>query len=260
MKTNNNIYYSNDCDKVVSFKEKPIIIDENYKYLPKKLITKIFAWISYRLIATPFAFITFKLINRVKFFNIDVLKKFKNDSYFIYANHTNQFCDGFCPALICFPQKPHIIVNPANVSIPLIGKLNKIWGGLPLPNNIKATKNFYNALETVINSNNPILIYPEANLWPYYTKIRNFPNTSFRYPIKYNKPVFTFTTVYKKRKHFKRPKIEVYVDGPFYPNRELNEKEAQENLRNVIFEKLNERSCLNNYEYVKYIKRSEKYD
>ena len=137
-----------------------------------------------------------------------------------------------------------------------MGKFTQMWGALPIPETKIATKNFYQAIETTLNKNNPIVIYPEAHLWPYYTKIRNFPATSFRFPVKYNKPVFTFTTVYIKNKKHKKPKIEIYVDGPFYPNQSLTEKDAQQELRNKVFDVLNNRAKLSNYEYVKYVKRS----
>ena len=133
-----------------------------------------------------------------------------------------------------------------------------MWGALPIPSNIQSTKNFYIAIEHTLNHNNPIIIYPEANLWPYYTKIRNFSTASFKYPVRFNKPVFTFTTIYKKNKHNK-PKIEIYVDGPFFPSKEIHPKLAEEELRNTIYKKLNERAKLNEYEYVKYIKK-EKHD
>ena len=249
-------YFSSENDEVLNFKERNMNIDENYKYIHKNPFYKIWAWFTYRILATPFAFITFKLIKKVKFHNTKILKKYKKGGYFIYANHTNQFCDGFCPGLICFPKKPHLIVSSANISIPFIGKFTRMWGTLPLPTDIKSTKNFYLAIEEVLKKNNPIVIYPEAHLWPYYTKIRNFSNTSFRYPIKFKKPVFTFTTIYKKRKKSKKPKIEIYVDGPFFANENIPEKITQEELKNVVLNKLNERAKLNNYEYVEYIKRS----
>ena len=207
--------------------------------------------------ATPYAFVSFKVLKNIQFHNKHLLKSCKKGGYFIYANHTNQFCDGFCPALICFPKKPYIIVDACNISIPIIGKFNKLWGALPIPENVQATKNFYNSIQCVLNRNNPVLIYPEAHLWPYYTKIRDFPNTSFRYPVKFNKPVFTFTTVYTKKNKSKKPKIDIYVDGPFYPDLNLNNKQAQQKLRDKIFETLNKRASLSNYEYVNYIKRSE---
>ena len=252
----NNLYYSSETDEVVNFNNDPIKIDENYKYIHTNVFYKLWSWFTYRLLATPYAFVVFKLFKRVKFHNTKVLKQHKNSGYFIYANHTNQFCDGFCPALICFPKKPHIIVDSSNISIPFFGKYTQMWGALPIPNTLTATKNFHNAIEHTLNKSNPIVIYPEAHLWPYYTKIRNFSTTSFRYPVKYNKPVFTFTTVYKKTKHGKKPKIEIYVDGPFYANTELPEKTAQSALHDVVYNKLQERASLSDCEFVKYIKRS----
>ncbi len=255
MKFNDKIYYSSDNDEVIDFKQKTIKIDENYKYIHKNWFYRFWSWFTYRFFATPFAFITFKIFKKVKFHNAKILKQQKS-GYFVYANHTNQFCDGFCPGLICFPKKPYIIVDSSNISIPIIGKFNQMWGALPLPSNIGATKNFYHAIEHILKRNNPIVIYPEAHLWPYHTKIRNFSSASFRYPIKFDKPMFIFTTVYKKKKHGKKPKLEIFIDGPFYHNKTLPEKVSQNNLRNVAYEKMNERVTLSDYEFIKYIKRS----
>ena len=254
MKSKKTIYFSSENDEIVKFKEKPITIDENYKYTNPNKIYKFFSWLSYYFFAVPFAFLTFKIIKRVKFHNKKLLNKYKNTGYFIYANHTNQFGDGFCPGLITFPKKTHIIVNPTNISTPIIGKLTKMWGAVPLPTTYKATKNFYSYLEKVLNKNNPILIYPEAHLWPYYTKIRNFSSASFRYPVKFNKPIFCFTTIYKSNKN-KKPKVEIYIDGPFYPNLNLNEKQSQQQLRDLVYSKMQKRSELNNYEHINYVKK-----
>ena len=254
------IYYQDENDEVANFKEYPIVIDENYKYVHRNPFYRLWAWFTYRFIATPYAFITFKLIKKVKFHNTKVLKKFKKQGYFIYANHTSTFCDGFCPGLICFPQKPHFLAHPSNVSIPFVGKFTRMWGALPLPDNIKTTKNFYQAIDYTLKNNNPIVIYPEAHVWPYYTKIRKFNSTSFRFPIKHKKPVFTFTTIYKANKIGKKPKIEIYVDGPFFPNEQLSEKDQQQALCDFVYTKLKERSMLSNYQYVEYIKKGENND
>ena len=260
MKYGENIYYSNETDDVIQFGGKEINIDENYKYIHTNPFYKFWSWFTYNFFAVPYAFIVFKLIKRIKFYNSKVLKKHKNGGYFIYANHSNQFCDGCCPAVICFPNKPHIIVNPINISIPFVGKLTKMWGAIPTPNNFEATKKFYQYIEHILSNNNPILIYPEAHLWPYHTKIRKFSNVSFRYPIKYNKPVFTFTTIYKLKKVGKKPKIEICVDGPFFPNLTLNNKEAQQELCDKVFNKMEERSKQSNYNFVNYIKKEKTND
>lgn len=257
MKLPKKIYYSSENDEVVKFNIKKIKIDKNYKYLISNPIMKFVSWFTYRIFATPFAFITFKIVKRIKFHNVKVLKKHKKGGYFIYANHTNQFADGFCPALITFPKKPFIIANSDNVAIPILGKFTKLWGALPIPDTMDATKNFYFAIEKMLKKNNPIVIYPEAYLWPFYTKIRNFPATSLRFPIKYNKPVYTFTTVYSKHKHLKKPKIDIYVDGPFYPDEALPHKQAQENLREIVFNSLSSHAKLSDYEFIKYIQKEE---
>ena len=261
MKFRTNLYYSNEqTDEVIDFKTSNKKIDKNYKYLHKNLFYNLWSFFTYRFIATPLVWIYYKLIKKVKFINTKVLKQHKKNGYFVYSNHTSQFGDAFCPALICFPKKPYVVVNPDNIALPFIGKCLKMWGALPVPSTIEATKNFNIAIQYHLTKNRPILIYPEAHLWPYYTKIRNFNSTSFRYPIKFNKPVYTFTTVYKLKKHGKKPKTEIYVDGPFYANLSTNTKESQNKLRDVIFFKMLERSKNSNYNYVNYIKRSNKDD
>ena len=257
MKLKKQIYYLTENDEVVKFKSKPIKIDEHYKFLRSNIFYKIFSWFIYKVCATPIAFIYFKLIKKIKFHNIGLLRKFRKGGYFIYSNHTNQYADGFCPHLICFPKKPHIICNPDNISLCIIGKFNKMCGALPKPTTINAMKNFNFAIEKVLKQNNPIVIYPEAHLWPYYTKIRNFPASSFRFPVKFNKPVFTFTTVYIQNKPNKKPKTEIYVDGPFYPPANLTEKEKQEELKNVVYNNLVFHARKSNFEHVSYIRRDD---
>ena len=99
-------------------------------------------------------------------------------------------------------------------------------------------------------------MFPEAHIWPYYTKIRPFKSVSFQYPIKFNKPTFCVTNTYQKRKNNK-VQIVSYVDGPFFPDEGLTKKEAKENLRNKVYEQMVERSKNSNVEVVKYIKKEE---
>ncbi len=257
MNNKQKIYYKNEQSEVVQFKNKEIKIDENYKYLPSSKLKKFISLLSYKFFAIPVAYIYIKAIKGVKFVNRDILKKYNNSAYFVYANHTNQLCDGFCPSIICSPKQPKFIVNSANISIPFWGKFTKMWGALPIPNTIGASKNFNDAVEKTIQENNPIIIYPEAHLWPYYTNIREFPIVSFRYPVKYNVPVFTFTTTYQKRKFGKTPQITIFIDGPFFANKTINEKESQKILHATVYNKLKERAKLSNYEFINYIRRND---
>lgn len=256
MKYGKTFYYTDELnDEVVKFKSKKQKIDKNYKYNHTNWLYRFISFFTYKFLAYPIAFAYFKLIKRVKFHNKNVLKSFKNQGYFVYANHTSQYCDGFCPALICSPQKPKFICDSSNISMKFVGFFTKMWGAFPLPDTIDATKNFYKQLSITLNKN-PIIIYPEAHIWPYYTKIRNFSNKSFRYPILFDKPCFVFTTVYKLKKVGKKPKTEIYIDGPFFKDLKLQAKEAQQKLRDQIYNKMVERSRLNDYAYCIYKKRS----
>lgn len=254
MKYGDIIYYQDEQnDEVVKFNVISKKIDKNYKYNHNKL-NRLLSVLTYSF-ALPFVWFYFKLLKKVKFHNRKILKQLKNTGYFIYANHTNQFCDGFCPSLLTFPKKAHIICNAENVSMKFFGKITQLLGAIPLPNTIEASKNFNNKISTILKNNNPVVIYPEAHLWPYYTKIRPFSNLSFRYPIKFNKPIVAFTTVYRLNKIGRKPKIHIYVDGPFYPDSNLDNKTSQRELRNQVYNQMCERAKLNNYEYLRYVKK-----
>ena len=257
MKFGDKLYFEDEInDEVIDYKITPKKIDKNYKYVRKNIFYRFFSFVTYRFIATPIVWFYFKFIKHIRYKNKKVLKKHKKGGYFVYANHTNQLSDAMSPALMLLTKKPRLVTNADNVSMPFVGKLSQMWGAIPLPDTIDATKNFYNAIDLALKQNDPIVIYPEAHLWPFYTKIRNFSSLSFRYPIKFNKPVYTFTTTYYKRKHGKAPGIDIYVDGPFYFDETLPTKQAQEKLRNEVYEKMVERSKLSNYEFVTYEKRS----
>lgn len=259
MKYGDIVYYTDEInDEINDFKITPRVIDENYKYTSRNLFYHISAFITYRLILLPFAFIKFKWFNRIKIIGKKNLKQCKKEGYFVFANHTNQFLDGFMPTVTTSPKKPYLIVNADNVSIPIVGKMTPMWGAIPLPDNMQAAKNFYKTIELRLEAKNPIYIYPEAHMWPYYTKIRPFKSTAFRYPLKYNKPIFISTTTYQKPKKVgKKPKVVIYIDGPFYPDPGLNQKDNQEYLRNLAYNKMVERSKNSNYEYLNYQKKKE---
>ncbi len=153
-----------------------------------------------------------------------------------------------------FPKRIYTVVGTANYGIPVIGKILPYLGALPVKETLSGLKKLGNAISTRISQGHPVVIYPEAHVWEYYTEIRPFPLTSFKFPTAENTPVFSSTVVYQKTKISKRPKAEIYIDGPFYGEGETT-KERAENLRNKVFDKMTERSKLSNYEYIQYIKK-----
>ena len=251
-------YYTDELND--DFAEKsinPIKIDENYKYVHKNVFWKIGSFIVYRLIALPIAFVYSKCVHKLKVIGKEKLKEAKGKGYFTYQNHTQVILDTLMPTLINFPRKAHIVAHPDNVSIPFLGGFNKMMGGFPIPSDIKTTKNFLNAMEYFLSKKNVIAVYPEAHVWPYYTKIRNFVSTSFKYPVKYKVPCFAYTTTYNKRDN-KKPQIIVYIDGPFYADESLSAKKAEQDLRDRVYKKMVERCKNSNVEFYTYIKQEAK--
>ena len=208
----------------------------------------------------PFAFFYNKIKFRHKVVNRSCLKECKDVGYFMYGNHTLMAGDAFIPNMLNQPKKTYTIVHPDNISKKLTRSFILMNGAMPLPSTASATKKFIEAVEKRVVEGNVIQIYPEAHIWPYYTKIRPFKAASFRYPVKFGEAVYCFTNTFHKRKFSNKPRVITYVDGPFYPKKELSPKEQEVELRDRVYETMCQRSALNSYEFVKYIKKEVEYD
>ena len=248
------IYYTDELNEEFSSAQiEPRIIDENYKYIHKNPIWNVVAYLVQNILSMPIKVLYAKMKFKIKYEGKEKLKKYKNRGYFIYVNHTQAFADTFIPSIANFPKRNFFIVNPENVSMKFLRTIVEMLGAIPIPSNKKAMKNFIEAIEKRINSKYSITIYPEAHIWPYYTKIRPFKAVSFKYPIQLSAPSFCMTNTYQK---YGKDKIKIvtYIDGPFFPNMELSLKEQQQDLRNQIYNKMVERSTNSNIEYIKYVK------
>ena len=253
------IYYSDELnDEFSGIIRKDPEIGKDFKFIHKNIIWNFFAVLLYRLIVFPIDIIYMKLKFHHKTIGKEKLKGLKG-KYFIYGNHTQAPGDGFVGPKCIFPRKPYTVVSPANLAVKGTQTFMMMVGALPIPNDIHALRKFQEAVEYYYNKKHPIIIYPEAHIWPYYTKIRNFKSVSFRYPVKLNAPVFAFTNVYQKRKFSKKPKMITYIDGPFYPNEDLPNKDRVEALRNDVYNIMVERAMkYSTYEYkYHYVKKEE---
>lgn len=238
----------------------PRAIDENYKYGGKGLLWNIAHLFWYRIVAFPIAFIWLKCHYHHKIINKKVIKPYLKNSFYLYANHTNPVADALIPSFVSHPKDCFVIVHANNVSMPYLGRINPYLGALPLPDNMAATKNFMDAIKYKMEHKHVVTIYPEAHIWPFYTKIRPFKDTSFRYPVQYDVPVFAFTNTYQKRKNSDVPDMITYVDGPFFADKNLAPKERRMGLRNKVYNAMVERSKNSNVELIKYVKVEEKND
>ena len=130
---------------------------------------------------------------------------------------------------------------------------------MPLGKTVAEKKAFNEAVDRRLKQKKVMVIYPEAHVWPYATKIRKFPagGKSMKYAVRNDLPAYTMTTTYHKRKNRKKgdlPRMDVYLDGPFYGEGKTDEA-RQDDLAKKVYDSMVKYSKKNTYEYFRYIKK-----
>lgn len=245
-------YYQSYTDDFEQTKNQNYQLPDNYKWIKNDPLSRFLSGFIYTL-AILFSSCYCKLFLHVRFKGRENLKGIKG-GYFIYGNHTQPVGDVFIPALAVLPKRIYTVVSTANYGIPVIGKILPYLGALPIVNSLYGIKELNKAIKQRIDNGHPIVIYPEAHVWEYCTEIRPFPETSFKFPIKFNKPAFAMTVTYQKSKFFKRPIATVFLDGPFYPEG-CNPSDRAANLKTKVFNTMKQRSQESNYSYIEYQKK-----
>ena len=258
-------YYASEEDDPIKTDEQEkkveVGLPEGYEFIPKNSFVKLYSAMLFRI---------FKLFGQyyergywqAKFYGREKLKRARGKGYVIYANHTNPFHDVFGPALAA-DRRIFTIISPVNLKIPGIGTVLPYIGGLPLGKTKEEKKAFNDAVDERLKQKKVLVIYPEAHVWPYATKVRKFPagDRSFKYAVRNNLPIFTMTTTYHKRKDKKRgdlPRMDVYIDGPFWPDVNLGEDENRAKLAKEAYDSMVKYSKKNSYEYFQYRPKSAK--
>lgn len=242
-------YYRSFTDDFVETKEQDHKVPEDYPWIPNWFLSA-----AVYTGAVLFSSVYLRLGHHVRYKNTKVLRGGRETGAFIYCNHTQPFGDVFLPALPALPGRIYTVVSPANLGIPVIGKILPYLGALPLPNTLQGMKRFTAAMEQRLEQGRYITIFPEAHVWEYYTGIRPYTHAAFKYPVKYQKPVYCMTVTYQKRKLGKKPKATVYIDGPFYPEKELSPKAQAQHLRDQVYTCMTQRSKNSNCDYIRYEK------
>ena len=233
-------YYSDPVND--DFAETDIdtkLTPENYEYISHSFVFRTVAFIVYFIIARPLTYIYDKVAYHHKYVNKKVIKKLRGEGCFFFGNHTMYAGDAFIPNhMAC--RKNYIVAGPDVISIPGIRVLVKMLGALPVPSTIRGAKNYTDAVTELIGKGKTVTVYPEAHIWPRYTKIRPFKPDPFALPASLNAPCFSFTNVYLKSRNpfIKRPVVKTYINGPFYPNDSLSKKEKIQDLRNRVYESM----------------------
>lgn len=237
----------------VSRQAPPIPAD--YPFIHRSLPWRVAAFVVYRLIMTPIAYLYCKLRYHLRVVDKTTGKPPKNQGCYLYGNHTLLAGDAFVPSLLLFPKRVYVLVSPENLATPGTRRFLQMSGAIPLPSSLAAIRSFTAAIEERVAEGHCLTIYPEAHVWPFYTGIRPYPSTAFRFPLKSDAPVYVSTATFHKRRFGHTPQVTVYLDGPFSPDKTVSPKEAEKALRDTVYIVMVERAKNSAYSPIEYRKK-----
>lgn len=216
---------------------------EDYQFVPKSNFFKI---VSFGILFAiyPLLCVFHKVMYGVKIEGKENLKKIKGAKITV-SNHIHPM-DCTINAMANFPNKMYFPTLEENFQIPIIRDVIKLLNAIPIPNNIKAKKQFMKAVEELLQKGKTIHIYPEAAMRPYCKRLRNFKKGAFEFAVEQNVPiipfVYTFDKPVKIYRYFKKkPLIHLTILEPIYPTKEKTKGESVLKMRQQVYEKMKEK-------------------
>ena len=233
-------------------------MDSNFPYIRNGLLYRAAAFLLNYVVALPLVSVYIFLVNGTKIVNRGAINRIQG-ACFLYGNHTH-WSDSFLVHVIAAPKRTYILANPDAVSIKGLKNIVLMLGTIPVPTNLGCFRAFMDALETRSKQNACITVYPEAHIWPYYTGIRQFPDTSFKYPAKFGVPVVAMVTTFRKRtgllRWIKTPARTIVLSDPIYAKEGMSVREAQQYYHEQVYEFMKSHvEQPENYAYIQYIQK-----
>ncbi len=215
-------------------------IDENYEYIPKGKIFNFFSNILYNVIALPILKILTKIIYDLKIEGIENIRNFQGGAVTV-SNHV-LILDCAMVGIACGFRKVYYTTREGSFKIPFVRKLIKLLRAVPIPSTMNNKKHFTQSINEVLNEGNLVHFYPEAALWPYYEKIRNFKYGAFNFAVQNNVPIIPMVFKFREAKGFrklfkKKPDVTLVILKPILPEYVYEDRrENEELLRQKVHE------------------------
>lgn len=207
------------------------LMPDDVDYLKKKLSSKLKYFSCKKLVDNMLK--NYSKEHKIQVVGMENLKKVKGGAV-VTSNHFHYFdSSSFIYAMknLKNKRKFHIIIREGNYQIPgKFGYILKNYCTFPLSSNIKTTMNLNKAIDTVLNKNEFVLVYPEQSMWWNYRKPRKYQIGAFRWASRNNVPVIPcFTTMEDMEEYedngLKKQKLTFHIGEPIYPDKDLSMKE-----------------------------------
>ena len=223
-------------------------VNEKYKYVPTNIFFRIISWIVYYIIAVPILSILLKLVYDFKIEGKENIKNLQGGAITV-SNHVLVLDCAMVGLAVCGKKKIFYTTQSESFQIPFVRKLIKLLRAIPIPKGVKNKERMVKEISNLLKDNKFVHFYPEAILYPYCNKIRNFKNGAFDLAIKNDVPVVPIVIKFRQpkgiRKILKRKKdATLKILEPIYFENILKE-ESQENLDNNLKNNLENNSKSN---------------
>lgn len=217
-----------------------IEIDEDYSYIKEGILFNIASTLLY-IIVWPILVVYNKIMYNFKIYGRENLAKIKTGKITV-SNHVHPM-DCTMNAIANTPKSLYFISIKSNFEIPVIRHIIRLLHAFPIPEELHNKEKFFLSINKLLKENKTVHFYPEASLWPYYKKLRNFKDGAFKLAVENNVPivpmVYKFVKPYGIRKYIKKkPFIELYVLPAIYPDQSLDKKQSAEKLKNDVYLKM----------------------
>lgn len=218
-------------------------ITEDYEYVPTSILFNLFSNIIYYGIAFPVIAIITKIVYDLKIEGRENIEKLQSGAVSI-SNHV-LFLDCAMIGLACIKKKIYYTTREGSFKIPFVRKLIKLLRAIPIPKDIKNKEHFINAIDKLLKDKKIVHFYPEASLWSYHEKLRNFKNGAFKFAVKNDVPILPIVITFREpegiRKMFKSKKDvtlnilpPVYSDSNSYKTQAEREDELKKRVYNIM--------------------------
>ncbi len=180
---------------------------------------RLFSFIFYYLIAIPLIFLWTRIVLGVR---VVGKKRLRNlDGAITVCNHVH-LLDSALVGIALFPRKLIFPTLEKNTETFWLGNLVKLLGGIAIPGNISELKQFLAEMEYLLMKGRVVHFFPEGELKPYNTDLRNFKRGAFYLAAQARVPIIPITIAFKQPKgiaklYRRKPTMVVHVGEPVQP-------------------------------------------
>lgn len=212
-------------------------VDEHYRFVNRNVFFRLGSNLVFYLIALPVLSIGSRLAFGLKIIGKRNLRYIKGGAVTV-TNHVHVL-DSPMVACTLFPRKPLFASLQSNFEIPVVRRLVRILGGVPIPESPKALGAFMEAMRAQLKKGRIVHFYPEASLWPWHDELRPFKNGAFHLAVKSGVPVVPMVFTYRKpgwlmSKLRKKPLLTLRIGEPEYPAQSGSERSRMMEMRQAV--------------------------